>query len=422
MISPQCFLSIGYLSPGWPLDAFPNGVVSYITDMADQLRRMGHQVTIAASSVMGSHSDPGIYNIQQACSSRTFAQRVTDGLAYRIAPHHTAVQLFRRALLATARRAIAERGIQLFEMEESFGWASAVRRATSIPICIRLHGPWFLNGPALGAALDRAFHRRVQEEGRAIAEADAVTSSSLDTLEQTRAFYNLRLPDAEVVHPPTPVVLPTERWCIERCNATEALFIGRFDRHKGGDLIIEAFGHVLREVPQAKLRFVGPDCGYIDSGGQHWNVDQFVRDRLPGTLESGRVELLGPQPFSALADLRRKAMVTVICSRYENAPRALIEAMSLGCPIVASRVGGIPEILRDQVDGLLHRPEDPHDLAAQITSLFNAPARAAQLGQQAAMRCEQHFHPEVTAARMVDFYRRALIRCKTDMRRHKSAS
>ena len=82
--------------------------------------------------------------------------------------------------------------------------------------------------------------------------------------------------------------------------------------------------------------------------------------------------------------------------------------MSLGCPIVAATVGGIPEILQDQSDGLLHRSEDPDDLAAKIIALLNDPALAAQLGSHAAVTCEKRFSPETIATQMVDFYRRAL--------------
>jgi len=101
-------------------------------------------------------------------------------------------------------------------------------------------------------------------------------------------------------------------------------------------------------------------------------------------------------------------MVTTVCSRYENAPRALIEAMSLGCPIVAARVGGIPELLEDQRDGLLHRAEDPDDLAARILSLLKNPARAVELGRNAAATCERRFHPEMIAKQTMAFYRRLI--------------
>ena len=316
--------------------------------------------------------------------------------------------MYSRSMVGTLRRAIAERDIQLVEVEESFGMATWLQRALSIPVCVRLHGPWFLNGPAVGGAGDVGFRRRVSAEGRAIADAVALTSSSLDVLERTRAFYGLALEQAQVIHPPTTPVPAADQWRLEGCDPRQILFIGRFDRHKGGDLIIEAFGRVRQAVPDVRLCFAGPDRGFVDDGGRRWNLAEFVADRLPGAVESGRLTLLGQQPFSALASLRRRAMITVICSRYENAPRALIEAMALGCPIVAARVGGIPEIIRDGVDGLLHRGGDPEDLAAKIVALVADPGRAAELGRSAAARCEREFHPVAIASRTVDHYRRVL--------------
>jgi glycosyltransferase involved in cell wall biosynthesis len=407
-------LSIGYLSPGWPLNAFPNGVVSYVADMADQLKKMGHQITVVAADVVGKTGDIAIYDVQLARQRRRLIQRVLDGVAYRIGPRWAVDRIWHRLFATVIRRAIAEQGIKIFEMEESFGRAWSVRRTISIPLCVRLHGPWFLNGGADGVLDDQVFRQRVFAEGRAIASADAVSSSSRDVLERTRAYYNLALHDAEVIYPPSCSVLPAEQWRLEDCNSKQVLFVGRFDRHKGGDLAIEAFGQVLREVPQARLVFVGPDQGYTDSHGRSWSLDGFVRDRLPGTLESGRIALLGQQPFSALAALRRKAMITIVCSRYENAPRALIEAMSLGCPVVAARVGGIPEILEDERDGFLHRPEDSNDLSARIIALLNNPGHAAELGRNAAETCRRRFHPEIIARQTIEFYRRLVRRRDRD--------
>ena len=409
-------LSIGYLSPGWPLDAFPNGVVSYIADMVEPLQRMGHRVTVVAAQGTSPEPDPSIYDLKSARSSQGLVRRLGNWLGYRLVPGRMEGLVLCRLLLTEVARAIAERGVQLFEIEETFGHARWIQRRTSVPICVRLHGPWFLNGPVQAIREDWEFRRRVAQEGRAIAGADGVTASSHDVLEQTRAYYGLALEDAEVVHPPIAPVPPAERWRPEACDPAQVLFVGRFDRHKGGDLIIEAFGRVLREVPHARLCFVGPDLGYPDAGGRRWGLEEFLRDRLPGALESGRVVLLGQLPFSALARLRRQAMVSVVCSRYENAPRALIEALSLGCPTVAARVGGIPEILQDQVDGLLHRPEDPDDLAVQIVALLGDPARAAELGRHAAATCERRFYPEVIATRMVEFYRRVIARRQASRR------
>jgi glycosyltransferase involved in cell wall biosynthesis len=306
------------------------------------------------------------------------------------------------------RRAIAERGIQILEMEETFGWAGWLRPAVSVPICVRLHGPWFLNGKATGVPDDEIFRQRVREEGQAIRVADAVTAPSRDVLQRVRDFYGLALPEAEVIPAPTwPVPVP-ERWRLEQCNPNQVLFVGRFDRHKGGDLIIEAFGRVLEAIPEARLRFAGPDRGCMTDDGRTWNIEDFIRDRIPGALETGRIEWLGIQSFPALAQLRRGAMVSVVCSRYENFPLTVVEAMALGCPVVAAATGGITEILQDGVNGLLHRTEDPSDIAAKIISLLKSPGQAAQFGCQAAADCQRRFYPDAVAERLIELYRRVI--------------
>ena len=322
-------LSIGYYSPGWPVTAFANGIVTYTATLVPAVEAMGHRVTILAGRVPEETSNGSVYNVQQARPSRSLSRRAVEKLWYLISPQSAQQRLFPRRLSLTVERAVAERGIQIIEMEESFGWARCVSAVTSIPLCVRLHGPWLLTGRALGVSEDAAFHQRVRDEGLGIRAAAAVTAPSCDVLEQVRDFYGLALPEAEVIPNPTWPVAPAERWRLEECDPNEVLFIGRFDRLKGGDLIIEAFGRVLHDVHDARLLFVGPDRGYTGSDGRRWDFEDFVRDRIPGALETGRVRWLGRQPFSALAELRRKAMVSVVCSRYESFALTAVEAMAL---------------------------------------------------------------------------------------------
>ncbi len=406
-------LSIGYYSPSWPIGASPNGVLNYVGFLSEQLEAMGHHTTILADAIAEGDHDPGVYNLQEVRTSiaRNPVNRIMYGLWRKLAVHPANRHLYRRALVTTFHRAIAEHGLDIFEMEETYGWARWLRQTSPIPICIRLHGPWFLNGRALGVPEDEGFRRRVEEEGRAIRDADLITAPSRDVLEQTRAFYGLALDDAEVIPVPAPRV--TEHWHLSDADPKRILFVGRFDRHKGGDLIIDAFGKLLAQIPDARLWFVGPDRGYIDANGRTWHIEEYLRDRLPGALESKRVEWLGAQPFSSLAPLRRKALVSVVCSRYENLPAAVLETMALGCPFVAARVGGIPEVLNDHTNGLLHRATDSEDLAAQIMTLLNDPERAAQLGKQAAIDCQQRFSPEIIAERTVSCYGKAIKRIRS---------
>jgi glycosyltransferase involved in cell wall biosynthesis len=405
-------LSLGFYTVGWPIGTFHNGVVTSVSTLAPTLRAMGHQVTIVAGRTAEGFSDDLVYSVGKAGQGRGKARQVLEGAYFRLAPQSASKQLFRRCLLEQAQRAVAERRIQLFEMEESFGFARWLGKVVPIPICVRLHGPWFLNGSIIGAPDDRRFRARVRDEGRAIRTAAAVTAPSRNVLDQVRNFYKLALPEAQVIPAPTWPVPADKRWRLEECDPNQVLFIGRFDRHKGGDLMIEAFGRVLREIPEARLRFVGPDKGYTGDDGRKWAIEDFIRDRIPGALETNRVEWLGqaPQPYPMLAQLRRSAMVTVVCSRYENFPLTVVEAMASGCPIVAAKAGGIPEIIQEDVNGLLHRAGDPEDLAAKIIQTLKNPTRSAEFGHQAAADCERLYYPDVVVNRLIEFYRHVLAK------------
>ena len=405
-------LSIGYISPGWPAEAFSNGVATAIGTLTPAFRAMGHRVTIITCQMAEGTRDETVYDLAHFRAPRNVAHRVLVRLGYGVAPRSTYNHEVQRALIRAVCRAQAEQNIQVLEMEDAFGWARWVRQHTSIPVCVRLHGPWFLNGVVQGHAENREFRHRVLEEGRAIRAAHAITAPSHDVLERVREFYGLALPDAQVIPGTTPAVPADQRWRLEDCDLKAILFVGRFDRHKGGDLIIDAFDRVLQQIPDAHLWFVGANHGCVAGNGQIWKIEDYIRRQLPGALETGRVQWLGFQTLSQLNQLRRRAMVTVVSSRYETFSSATLEALTMGCPTVAARIGGICEIVQDQVDGLLHRPDDPDDLAAKILTLLNNPGHAALLGRQGADTCERRFHPNVIASRFVEFYSQTIRRCE----------
>ena len=405
-------LSIGFYTPGWPLEAFNNGIVTSVTTLAASLKSKGHHVSIIASQLAEGFTDDEVYDIQRILTAGGNVRRAINKFWYRLAPMAAFNHQVSRAISTMIRLAIAERDLQVIEIEETFGWAALVREQSAIPVCIRLHGPWFLNGSALGLADDREFRERVRAEGRGIGTADGVSAPSRNVLEKVREYYGLELPEAQVIPAPTAPVPVADRWRLENRNRAQVAFIGRFDRHKGGDLIIEAFAHVLAVVPEARLLFVGPDRGVLTDDGQRWSIENFIRDRLPGALESGSVQWMGNKllPFDQLDQIRQGAMVSVICSRYENFPLTVVEAMARGCPTIAANAGGIGEIVVDGVNGLLHRSEDPSDIAAKIIHVLKNPDDAANLGRQAAADCERQFYPDVVTDRLVEFYRTVIDR------------
>jgi glycosyltransferase involved in cell wall biosynthesis len=377
--------------------------VTYVDSIAAGLRRRGHTVCILNAYSNDASPQPDMYPVQEQASVLT---RIRDGLTFRINPSAALRGKFSRALVNAARRAIIERGVQLLEMEESFGWVQQIKPHLPIPVVVRLHGPHFANGTALRVPTDAAFHQRVRDEGVGIAMADGVSSPSRDILEQTKAFYRLPLTDAAIIPYPGPTVPLERRWSLAGCDRSRLLFVGRFDRHKGGDVVIDAFRKVAQRFPQVRLCFAGPDDGLTDDQGRYWTLAKYL-ERIPEL--AGRVDWLGQQPYSSLDGLRRKAFATIVGSRYETFGIAVLEAMAYGCPLAATRTGGIAEIIEDGVHGILARPGDPDDLASAILRLLEAPKFAAKLGRHAAEEAE-NYHADAIAQETAFFHQSVIDR------------
>jgi len=257
-----------------------------------------------------------------------------------------------------------------------------------------------------------ALQERVLKEGLRCAPPMGSPPPPRDVLERTRSYYGLALGHAEVIPNPVPDIPTAMHWNPAESEPNLILFIGRFDRLKGGDLIIDAFRRLSNGIPQARLRFVGLDRG-ISSDGKTWTIRDYIDDRLPGAWQAGRVEWLNHQPHSALAGLRRQAAVTVVCSRYETFGLTATEAMSQGCPLVVTDAGALSEIVQDGVNGLVCRPDDPGDLAEKLCLILENPLAAERLGRQAVLDSRQRYNPGLLAARSADYYQSVIARART---------
>jgi glycosyltransferase involved in cell wall biosynthesis len=91
--------------------------------------------------------------------------------------------------------------------------------------------------------------------------------------------------------------------------------------------------------------------------------------------------------------LSRAACVT-LSSDYEGCPFTVIEAMAAGAPVVATRVGGVPELVEHGVSGLLVEPRSPEALAAAVSELLASPERASRMGAAGRLAARKRFSVE----------------------------
>ncbi len=176
--------------------------------------------------------------------------------------------------------------------------------------------------------------------------------------------------------------------------AADALLLvgmGRLVPAKGFDLLVRALPVILEAVPSARLLLVGdgPDRSPLEA-----------QARALGVVE--RLVLAGAQaqavPFLSAADL------LVAPSRNEGLGKALVEAMALGLPVVATRVGGIPTVVADGETGRLVAPNDPPALARAVNELLKDPGLRQRMGDAGRRRAEQ-FSLAVMESRLLELYR-----------------
>lgn len=169
------------------------------------------------------------------------------------------------------------------------------------------------------------------------------------------------------------------------------LGVGRLVPVKGFDLAVNAMKHVCREVPGAHLVLFGdgPERPALESLARR----EQVLERL---IITGAAE--DPALYLAAADL------LVAPSRNEGMGRVIVEAMSVGLPVVASSVGGIPSVVEDGRSGRLVPPDSPHALAAALIELIRNASLCREYGDHGRLRAEQFSLP-VMESQLLKLYR-----------------
>lgn len=135
--------------------------------------------------------------------------------------------------------------------------------------------------------------------------------------------------------------------------------VSRLELIKGMDLVVPAFAEVLKRFPEVRLLVVGD--GSLRATMERQAVELGCADRITW---------VGRQPQEELNKWYGQMDIVLMPSRSEGFGLTAIEAMANGCVMVASNVGGLPEVVRDGVCGLLHRTEDVQDMADKVSVLL----------------------------------------------------
>ena len=182
-------------------------------------------------------------------------------------------------------------------------------------------------------------------------------------------------------------------------TAPVILCVGTVCRRKNQNNFIRALDQLAAQK-KFKVVFLGePDAG--DYGRE---FSQLVRER-PWCEYGGHANR------EQLKARLKAASLLALPTWEDNCPMVVLEAMAAGVPVLASNVGGVPDLITDKKNGLFCNPHRPESFSAGVARLLNNPTFAQQLAATAKVEAQLRFHPAGIARRHIEIYREIIGRC-----------
>jgi len=177
--------------------------------------------------------------------------------------------------------------------------------------------------------------------------------------------------------------------------------VGRLTRQKGPDLLVAALPPLVTAWPDLRCLFIGEG-----------ELGPELRLQAAALGVASHCVFLGPR--TDVADLVAISDIVALPSRSEGLPFALLEAMVLARPVVATRVGGNPEVVEDGRTGLLVPPEDPGALTRAVRFLLDHPTEAEAMGRRGQERVLRDFSVDRSIGALQELYWSAASRLALD--------
>ncbi len=220
--------------------------------------------------------------------------------------------------------------------------------------------------------------------------ADCLLTNSIQILRHLQQLY----PNKSIYSIPNLLELPNKVWTQKQKDATDEKLIvsvGRFAPEKGHRYLIEALSLLNEKDVRWRCTFLGD--GELESELRALTAEHDISDKVmfPGFCEDVFPELL-------------KADVFVLPSLHEGSPNALIEAMGIGMPCIASDVGGIKDMIENDMNGIRAPSQDPVALADALHRILTETEFSQKLGKNARTTIQQKFNNTESIRKLEEIY------------------
>ena len=266
-------------------------------------------------------------------------------------------------------------------------WGTVLGRLSGVPVVVAHEHTWSFQGRPLRRFLDRELVARWADVFVAVSGEDRRKMIEVEGVDPAK----IRLIPNGIPSPANGAGADVRTELGIEPGAPVLGVVCELRAQKALEVLFEAAALLLVEFPTLKVLVAGdgPERARLEEGARRLGVADTVlflgiRRDVPAVL--------------AAVD------VAVLSSDYEGSPLSVMEYMAAAKPVVSTRVGGVPELVAEDVHGLLVEPRDPEALAEAVARLLRDPALARRLGAEGRRRQQREFSLEAMVGRIEDLY------------------
>ncbi|MCX5794007.1 MAG: glycosyltransferase family 4 protein [Elusimicrobia bacterium] len=382
------------------------GTESYVHNMSIALARLGHNVHIVSLTGKGQRDLKGF---EDRISIHQFSLREDpfSGFLRLESIFPLSTWRYSRRMKEVLPAIVKDHAIDIIEATDWGVDAGHYLPERQVPVCVRLHGY-----PGFKAEFDGGILKRWPRnyfywtsKRKHILSADLVTGVSQSYTDFVREAWEIKGKEVQII----PIAVDSNLFHPSGASREEQLilFAGRLEKSKGIEILAHAIALVLRKMPKARFCFAGKDQEYDD---RHRSWSQ----RLMDYFSTEHVIYLGSLSTQELIRYYQTATICAVPSLYEPGGTVVFEAMACGCPVLASRAGGLGEVIKDRQSGLLIPPGDVEALADGLVELLQNDQLRQEISQRAVESIRADFDINVIARQTVDAYAGAIAAFKAD--------
>ena len=399
-------MKIALVTPYFPdIETIDSGIANHCLSLATGLAALGNHVMVF--HIRPCYKNESDFEDEQILSPgiTVITHRIKAPIALtKFFKHKWALIDFTiklKCMVAAAKvlkTAIKKHEVQVIETSSYFSLCYFLEQKSTAPIAVRVsttfsqimndHYPFKSRGMNLIAKMELTFIKKSRH----------LVTHSRNHAQELERLYSIHQDNFEII--PHGIELPSAS-SIEQKNHNKSitiLYTGRFEYRKGTDILLEAIPLVLQRNPNVVFKLIGDDA----------NNEYQQRFLAKNTFGSNQVIFQGKVDEYLLKQAYRDCDIFVAPSRYESFGLIFIEAMSYGKPVIGCNVGGVPEIIKDNFNGLFANTGDSVSLADKITILIENADLREKLALNALQTVKDRFTIDQLAKNSLVYYQKII--------------